>query len=272
MGIFLVLRNNTRRNFRKRSTYVLFVAIPLMVLLFGMVSENIKQKSYVIGVISEQSLEWGAVPEGIRVVSIKPEHANTEVIMGNCDVVVTKDALEKEIQRNTKHTKMEWEEGKEKKNVMKQMLGMVCTVYFVFATLYASKVIRDKKEGGLARFEYAGGKRVEYYMGNLLSTFIVVFCQVAMVLVVLWMVYGENVISGRSAALLTLCISLVSAMVGGIVATLAKSELGANVSVTIFAVLCSVFGGTFLAVEQMPGILGMIGKCSPIYWMICLLG
>lgn len=189
MGIFLVLRNNTRRNFRKRSTYVLFVAIPLMVLLFGMVSENIKQKSYVIGVISEQSLEWGAVPEGIRVVSIKPEHANTEVIMG-----------------------------------------------------------------------------------NLLSTFIVVFCQVAMVLVVLWMVYGENVISGRSAALLALCISLVSAMVGGIVATLAKSELGANVSVTIFAVLCSVFGGTFLAVEQMPGILGMIGKCSPIYWMICLLG
>ena len=107
MGIFLVLRNNTRRNFRKRSTYVLFVAIPLMVLLFGMVSENIKQKSYVIGVISEQSLEWGAVPEGIRVVSIKPEHANTEVIMGNCDVVVTKDALEKEIQRNTKHTKMQ---------------------------------------------------------------------------------------------------------------------------------------------------------------------
>lgn len=278
MAVCLVMKNNLKRSFKRISTYLFLFLIPLGIVLFGVAAESMESKRIQIGVIGTKEnymavAEVFKEAEGIVFQQADKKQVRTDLIMGIYDQVFDadrEDALTqaKKWREETKNTGTKEETNQ---NTVRRMVSMLITLYLVIATIYASKVIYDKEDGVIERFQYAGGKKGRYYAGYFLSTMLVVFMQTAATLVVLRIYNGGMLLSLQKVVLLALVISAVTASFGVGITAVCKKEVSANISASAVAVLCSVMGGTFVAVENMPGVLSVIGSMSPVYWITLLL-
>jgi len=149
-----------------------------------------------------------------------------------------------------------------------RMVSMLLTVYMTISTIYAMKYLHDKKDGAVERFMVSGRNRSSYMMGYFLSNLIITGSQL-FVIITIWKLFDENFsLSFVTLSQITIYILFISNVYGIIITLISNSELMAGVLGSSIAVLLSILGGTFVAVDKMPFALQQISFISPMRWLI----
>ena len=117
----------------------------------------------------------------------------------------------------------------------------------------------------------AGGTKSSYLAGCLFSSSAVTGIQLGIILMI-WSVFDGNfTLSVMKTGILYIYILIVSNLYGILVTMVSKSEMMAGILGSSGAVLFSILGGTFVAVDNMPKILQAFSMCSPVRWLIELI-
>ncbi len=286
MAIYLVTKNNLKRVFQNKWTYLWMVLIPIAVTLIGSLSTRIAMNKVRVGVIAEDSQEMERVTDELRsnrfiefqIVSEDINH--TEQIMGTYQYVI--DTRESESAGKVLLSLRQLEANnlgkcKDMISPMKRIMTMMMTVYMILATLYAAKLIQDKEMGMLERFRLTGFGKRNYFGGYVLSTIIIVTIQVtiAFLLLLLYSKIGKVSWCQETISILRMIASwgmviIVASLYGVLHAFLYKREMTANIMSSSLAIILSILGGTFVSVANMPSVLQAVSWISPIRWLLAL--
>ncbi|MDO5292189.1 MAG: ABC transporter permease [bacterium] len=280
MGTYLVMKNNLTRIFSRANTYLIMMIVPIAIFLFGAITEQITSNELRIGVLGQESdrrdcEEIFLNDNRIKVLQAEFDTVHTDEITGRYDRIVDytkgKKQAEQEIEK-IKADSMEKDTTKQAgMNQEERKLSMLITIYMVIATIYASKEIKDEQEGVKTRFEYAGQRKISYFMGYVGSTFLTVMLQIGIALGSLYLFDRACTIPFVKLMGLGVLISFISSCFAVIIVRITRKELSANITASAIAALSSVLGGTFVAISQMPYILQIFSGLSPVRWIVCLL-
>lgn len=272
MEVYLVMKNNLKRVFQNKITYLWMLLIPAAIGLLGMLSTSIMESRLRIGLLP--GAEMAEIQEKLEALDFAEYRIadratiHTEQIMGTYQCVIdsedSKEAagliegLLSEFQQQEQLTQSGL-------SAPDRAIAMIVTVYLVIATLYAVKLIQDKNAGTVERFCLSGAGRYAYFSGYAASTAIIVAIQVMIVLTVL----GSIPISGiRTSILVWASITGIATLYGVLHAFLFRKEMTANIMSSSLAIILSILGGTFVAVENMPVVLQWLSWLSPIRWLL----
>lgn len=275
MASYLVMKNNIKRLGMKKSTYLIMLLVPLLLSVVGSAGSRIGEQSVRVGIVGELSFQEKVKTvfteqNGILFAAADENSINTDKIMGKYHYILD----EKQAKEEQNNILIQIREaGKESAAVNKlptekRMTAMLLTVYMTAATIYGMKYLRDKKDGIIQRFAVAGCKKVNYITGYFLSNCVITGIQMV-VIFLLWCFFDK----AFSVPLFTLgqiyfFILIVSNVYAMFIIVISKTELMAGVLGASVAVLLSVLGGTFVAVEHMPAVLQKISVISPVNWLL----
>jgi ABC-type multidrug transport system permease subunit len=141
----------------------------------------------------------------------------------------------------------------------------------VFAAIQAAGMIRDKQSGTFARYKFARKSSNGYLLGYTLHTFLITFMQVLLCIGVLLVLQRDFVLTCREGLVLSIIITALSTIYAVVICNLSKSEVQANITASGISAIMSLLGGTFVAIEAMPGLLRLLSLASPIRWVVELL-
>lgn len=274
MEIYLVMRNNLKRLFSNKITYIVLLIVPFLIVASGMISTKFTQDVIRVGIENQNSniAEIFDELDHVQYENVNGKTFHADCIMGNYDYVV--DAENKD-EINSMVLQIQKEEqkllGKKTISVFERQFAMLMTAYLVIATMYAVKCIADREQGVIERFCMTGKKSASYAYGYVWSTLTMVFIQVSIATLCFCLLEEEIQMSFGKAMLIILAISGIATIYGVVIALLSKRDLTANITAASFAVLASILGGTFVAVEEMPKILQFISWISPVRWILELL-
>jgi ABC-type transport system involved in cytochrome c biogenesis permease component len=271
------MKNNLKRILAKKSTYLIMLFIPVLLIFLGSLSVRMGEKQIRVGIVGEQSFL-----EKTQMIFMENDRVNfkmadnssiyTDQIMGKYHFVIMEKETEieqKEIISVIKHALLDENLfGTNELSATHRMVSMILTIYMTIATIYGMKYLQDKKDGALERFIVSGKKKSSYMIGYFMSNFIIIGIQV-FVIFIIWSLFDKN-FSLPFATLLQIFIFMlvISNVYGVIITVVSKSELMAGVLGSSIAVLLSILGGTFVAVDNMPVILQLISNISPMRWLI----
>lgn len=277
MAVYQVMNNNLKRVFQNKMTYIWMLVIPIAIGLFGIFGNRITEKSIRVGIIENQGnaeiLEKLGKLENIQYQIADKDTIHTEQIMGKYQYVIDIDEIEKanavinELEKVT-----EASENTNPLSVSARMAAMLMTAYMVIATLYAAKVIQDRDMGVIERFCLAGEKRLSYFGGYVVSTVVIVGVQIGIAFLLLSVLDKDFLPDMRIKLLAAVMITGITTLYGVIHAFLYKKEMTANIMSSSVAILLSILGGTFVAVEKMPMVLQQISVISPVRWLLEIIG
>lgn len=264
LAAYLVMKNNLKRCFQNKTTYLLIFMIPLLISVVGMISINFAQENLKIGTEGETPQETFAK---VTFVKVKKETLHTDLIMGKSDYILKGDKSE-----DAKNIQMLLDKKTNKSGMTgaKQFIAMLITVYLMIATLYASKQIADQSNKTLERFCYAGNKKRSYLFGTFFSTGTIVFLEVMTALILFYFFAPDFTYSMVQVLELGVQITLITSLFAAILSQLARSEMSANMIAAFFAVFSSIIGGTFIAVNAMPKFLQILSILSPVRWILSI--
>ncbi len=278
MAVYLVMKNNLKRVFQNRLTYLWMMLIPLLIGLVGIFSTSVVESQICVGLIigdenEDALLKIQSELEEMKGVVYKIADQDTihaEQIMGTYRYVIdlnqikeTQAVLE-EIKASTKQQTIITDQI----SATERVLAMIMTAYMVIATLYAVKYIQDKDMGTVERFCLSGAGRASYTGGYIASTAIIVAVQVSVAFVLLILAgciqTDHPVMIGTAWILIVGVVTLY----GVLHAFFCHKEMTANTMSSSLAVIFMILGGTFVAVEKMPVILQWMSLASPIRWLL----
>lgn len=274
MGTFLVMKNNLKRIFANKYTYLLFILVPALLVGAGIIGARMTEKTVRAGLlhpvkeVQEQLESYNYVQYQIA----DAESAQTDFIMGKYHYLI--DA---ENTASAKKLLLEIsEEGSQtgKGNPLsasKRFAAVLLTAYLVIAAIYASKFIQDREQGTLNRVRTTGTRTGQYLMGYAFSTEVIVAVQTAISILFFMIFNRQSEISQGKAIVLTVIISVTASLYGILHAFFCRREMTANIMASSIAVILSILGGTFVAAEQMPLILQKLSILSPMRWIMTLL-
>ncbi len=267
MGIYLVMKNNLKRLFANKMTYLLMFIMPVMIVVGGMAGTQISLNNICVGIINQEEsiLDKWKKFENVQYQIIEGEVVQTDFIMGNYDYIVD---LKNESEVGQFQEILQEKSKNEKKTIstFERQIAMLMTAYFVIATLYATKFIADREQGMIERFCMSGRKLTEYLGGYVLSTSVMVSFQVS--IAVLGFCMLEKKVDCLKMLAVILMISSITTAYGVVHAFLCKREMTANILASSLAVVLSILGGTFVAVEEMPKMIQFFSVVSPIRWVL----
>ncbi|MFA9377433.1 MAG: ABC transporter permease [Lachnotalea sp.] len=277
MASYLVMKNNLNRILAKKSTYLIMLFIPVLLILIGSVSVRTGVGKLRIGIVGDQSFLEKVQMNFIENDRISFKLADnrsihTDQIMGKYHFVLLENSTDIEQKEILRKIKQEITKenlfGTNDLSATHRMVSMLLTVYMTIATIYGMKYIQDKKEGALERFIVSGRKKSSYMIGCFLSNFIITGLQVFVILT-FWSIFDQN-FSSPFIALLQIFIFIlgVSNVYGIIITLLSKSELMAGILGSSIAIILSILGGTFVAIDNMPVVLQQISIISPMRWLM----
>lgn len=258
---YLVMKNNLKRYFQSKTTYILILIIPILISIIGMISINLTVEKIKIGT---ENLVPETNIEKTTFVQIDKDSIHTDYIMGKYDYILQGNEediknIQEIIENRTNKVGLTGE---------KQLVALLITAYLVIATLYASKQIVDQSNKTLERFCYAGNKRRSYLLGTFLSTGIIVFLEVNIALLIFYFITPEFSYSLIEVIGLGLKITAITSIFASILSQITHSEMSANLVAAFFSIFSSIIGGTFIAVDAMPKFLQLLSILSPIRWLI----
>ncbi len=271
MEACLVMKNNLKRVFANKYTYLLMILIPLLLSLSGFAGSNIQVKTIRVGVLNptkdmtEQLVGCNQVKYEIA----DEKAAKTDLIMGKYQYLL--DGKRQSEAEDILAEIMGQQDVVLGLSATSRFIAMLLTAYFVIATVYASKYIQDKEQGMLLRTQAAGVKKGTYLFGYALSTEIIVVIQIAIAMVCFSFVSKEFHMEIGKMMVIVLIISILVTIYATLHVLFCKREMTANIMASSIAVVLSILGGTFVAVEQMPHILQILSVFSPIQWVLALL-
>jgi hypothetical protein len=148
---------------------------------------------------------------------------------------------------------------------------MVLSLFMVFATIHASTYIRDRVSKITVRYQSTGYHQSDYLLGYFFHTLLFTFVQVLVCISSLSLLQQGFTLSLTEVLLITSVIAIMSSIYAIIICSLSKSEVSANIMASSMAGIFAILGGSFVAVEAMPGLLRAFSLASPIRWVVELL-
>ena len=251
---------------------MLLLLVPLLVTMAAVLGNALTEKTLRVGVCNptlelEEQLQNQT---NVQYEIVEPTAVKTEYIMGTYHYVLDGKAENRAVLREIKK---QTKAGKEASGLSdsERFIALLFTVYLVIATVYASKYIQDREGGMLQRAWAAGMKRGQYLMGYFLSTELILFIQITIAMLCFGLLeQGDFLVTGKAVAAVGI-ISISATLSGVLYANFCKREMTANLMASSLAVIFSILGGTFVAVEQMPDLLQKISMFSPVRWILVLL-
>ena len=278
MEAYLVMKNNLKRSFKKKSTYLFMILIPIFIGIAGVLTNYISEGNISVGVLNNPNntikIEELNNIKNIKYSEVNENTINTDVIVGKYDFVLDYNNKEE-----MKLLIREIVTASESKNILSEnnisdterYISMLMTVYLIIATIYAANLNKDRENGTLERFCLAGKKKINYICGYLLSTGIIVFIQVSIAFMFLEIVDKNFTLDISKIILLIFVIMIVSTLYAIVSSLILKKEMRTNIVASSLAMLLSILGGTFIAVDNMPELLQGLSYLSPIRWVLLII-
>ena len=277
MEAYLVMKNNLKRSFKKKSTYLFMILIPIFIGIAGILTNYISEENISVGILnnpnSKIKIEELSKINNIKCSEVNEETKNTDVRMGKYDFVLdysNEDEMRVLIDKII--------EVSENKNILSEnniseierYVAMLMTVYLIIATIYAANLNKDVANGTVERFCLAGKKKINYLCGYILSTGIIVLIQVSIAFIFLRIVDKNFDLNIVKIILLTFVIMIVSTLYAIVSSLILKKEMRTNIVASSLAMLLSILSGTFIAVDNMPQLLQVLSYLSPIRWVLLI--
>lgn len=303
MGIYLVMKNNLKRSQKHRALFIISFLLPVILCcLFGLIRfDKVRLR---VGILeaqdeitdkkdNEELYRLLEQSEGISYAVANAETSNTDLMMGRFHMLLDyrsaastsevqiisyqseerqqllHEALQKMIKDKSPLNLTGFKEPG--LSITERSLTMVLSLFMVFATIHASALIRDRESGVMIRYEYTGYRKLEYILGYFFHTLLITLIQAIICINILSLLQPGFSLSFMEAVILTLAITVMSTIYGVAICTFSKSEVTANVIASSMSGLFAILGGTFVAVEAMPGLLRMLSLASPMRWVVELL-
>lgn len=255
--------------------YLVLVLIPLCIAIIGNISMNTSEKYLKVGILegamTKKVTDCLDENEYIRYETADKKTVNTDLIMKKYDYIIdgaNPNAM-KEVDKLSKLYQTEHYGQINSISSRERILSVYLTVYMVIATLYASKMIQDKKMGVIDRICYSGTNKKQYYFGffGFVCANILLQTIIGFLVIHLW---NKDFLPNSIGAIIgsVLFITIFASLYGILHAVLYKTEMSANIMSSSVAIMLSIIGGTFVGVEQMPKALQVISAISPIRWLI----
>lgn len=277
MEAYLVMKNNLKRSFKKKSTYLFMILIPIFIGIIGVLTNYISEGNISVAVLNNPNstvkIEELSEIKNIKYSEGNEDTINTDVIMGKYDFVLdysNEDEMRVLIDKII--------EVSENKNILSEnniseierYVAMLMTVYLIIATIYAANLNKDVANGTVERFCLAGKKKINYLCGYILSTGIIVLIQVSIAFIFLRIVDKNFDLNIVKIILLTFVIMIVSTLYAIVSSLILKKEMRTNIVASSLAMLLSILSGTFIAVDNMPQLLQVLSYLSPIRWVLLI--
>ena len=277
MEIYLVMKNNLKRVFATKFTYMVMILIPVAISFISILSDSISNSDIRVGVIGDAE-EFEEITDcflrypSIRCERAKADTRHTDMITGKYQYLIdmtegSKNSIKESMQAIITAEKQKQGERLDGIPKTERKFALLLTAYMMIASMYASVMIRDKKNGTMERFCFAGFKKNTYHLGFFASTGLVMLCQLSVAVFILVVFDRSFSVSFGRAVEMILFMAAVASAFGVGVASVLKSELSANITASSTVAILSLLGGTFVPIGQMPEFLKFISIISPIRWL-----
>ncbi|SEW42525.1 ABC transporter permease [[Clostridium] fimetarium] len=278
MEIYLVMKNNLKRNLFKKSTYIIMFLLPIMIAVIGMITSGISQSSIRVGIIADEVVFRDVQARLDKYENIDYEPADvrtihTDRIMNKYHFVLNyldKSDSEGILNEIENLAASGLDKNANKLSQTQRMVSMLMTVYMIIAAVYATKIISDKNNGTFQRFAYSGNSRKKYAFGYVISTGLIVLVQITVAFVILKTFDKEFALTMFKSAEIIATITMITTVYGVTIAFRSKKDMNANICASSIAVIMSLLGGTFVSVSEMPSFLQILSIINPIRWIIWL--
>lgn len=293
MNWIIVLNNNFKRGFCKKSNFLVKFLIPIIVVMLGIAVNYVSNPSFGIGIVaSEQTpkvkttIETLKQTPGIEINNADPNMLNTDMILGKYNAVITftgddfklssiKDKehlshLEELVTRYMADpTPVDTSLLTEYQlSIAGRSTAFILLFLMITATITASLMIKDRHNGTFIRFLYAPQSVVTYIMGNIIYNFVIIYLQFFISMSMLKLLQIPIGIDYWDLLAMGLWIAAMATAFGTCIASLFKSELYAGLMSSCIVLILSLISGTFISFQNMPTGLKHISIISPWRWLI----
>jgi ABC-2 type transport system permease protein len=231
--------------------------------------------------------------EGIRYAPADPDTLNTDLMTGRFQVVLdyreseTAESFELLSYQNEEKTaflKAMLQEAFSKQEPVKltglkpqglsateRSIAMLFTMFLIFSTVHASMLIRDRQNGIISRYSFARKSSTSYAAGFFLQNLVLTFLQLLLCMAALLLIQKDFLLTAKELLLCSVIMAFISSSFAILICLGSRSEVQSNIAASSLAAVMSLLGGTFVAVEAMPGLLRILSYASPVRWAVELL-
>lgn len=301
MGIYLVTINNLKRYFHHKVLLGITLLLPVLVcLIAGAIKPG--SPSLRVGLLYKNGIQQNDAVQnitnilekskGIRFSKANINSYHTDMMTGRYQVVLdlrrSSTASEYKLLTYQSEEKRKLMEEifhqsvlKNKPVILKHMkkegltktertLTLFVTIFMIISSIQASKIIVDRQNGTLMRYQYARRKRTGYLLGSMLYNYNITFIQLLACLLFVIVLQKGMEIKPASGIILCIVIAGIAVLFSTFICLCCKSEVQANITASSLAAVLSLIGGTFITVGSMPGLLKILSYASPIRWILGL--
>lgn len=301
MGIYLVTINNLKRCFHHKMLLGITLLLPVVICLIagaikpgspslrvGLLYQNGVQQKHIAQNITD-ILEKS---KGIRYGRADINSFHTDMMMGRYQVIL-------DLRHSSKASdyKLITYQSKEKRKLLEgifhqsllnnkpvildrmkkegltkteRMLALFVTIFMIISSIQASKIILDRQNGTLMRYQFARRNHTAYLLGSMLYNFVITLIQLLICLLLILLLQRGLEIKPAVGILLCVLIAGIAVLFSTLICLGCKSEVQANITASSLAAILSLVGGTFITVGSMPGLLKILSYASPIRWILGL--
>lgn len=293
MTILTILQHHFKRKMTRKANFLITLLLPVIVVILGIAANAASKPSFTIGILSpepdiksQQIIDTLKKTSGIAVENATPLTLKTDLITGRYFAVIefsaggyhirsikdqqTTDRLSSMIEQYAKNPT-----PADIDPLFQTSLGMpqrICAFMVLFlmisATMNASLITKNRISGTLRRIKLSPCSATSYVAGSVIFNSIITYFQFFIAVSLVQLIQLNTGISYGNYLLMGVWITLFSTAFGTCMAFLFRQEMQVNLFAACFAVLLSLLGGTFIALEKMPPMLQKISVISPIRWFI----
>lgn len=290
MNSFRIVRNNLKRSCNRRTSFIINLIIPIIVVVLGIFANSVSKPSFSIGTINGDNatsiVKALSQTTGITVSEASLNTIKIDLITGKYSAVVdfsksdyelfsvkdkkTNSELKQIINRyKTTPAPINIEEivGTEM-SIAERTIAFMVLFLMITATVTAALMIKDKNNGTMKRYKYSPQKLASYVLGNFIYNYLITFLQF-FISITFMQVIGTNIgISYGNLLITGVWLSGIATAFGTFISSIFQKEMYANLFAAFIALILSLVGGTFITYDNMPTLLQKVSIISPLRWFI----
>lgn len=300
MGTYLVMKNNFRRSLKHKTLFAVTFLLPVILCIvagsirlgkpilrvgvLGMESNSLitEEKDVFYDILNKS--------EDIKYENMKEATLLTDLITGKYQVIldyressnkntfqllsyqkedkiqIFYDTFQEAISNNNPIQIYDFES--KGLTITERSISILMTLFLIFSTLQASRIIRDYQNGIVIRYQFAKRNKFGYVAGYWSYTLLFIYGQVLVCIAALNLVQKGFALNLNEIILLSVTITLIATFFAMLICLGSNSEIKSNILSSALAAVFSLLGGTFVAVEAMPRALRFLSIISPVRWIV----
>lgn len=292
----LIITNRFKRAIYKKRTFLMTLLLPIIAVILGSLANTLSTPQLNIAVGSDFSRNEAmalaqklTVVEGVNSRYLDSTNYKTDLIMGAYDIAlklhsdgsidywtIRKSEEEPKIRQLIHDVQIHPKQtftiadylDVHPLSSIEKILSFMMLMLLITCTVNSSFIIYDKQLGLYERVKSSPMPMSIYVAGNIIYNFLMTYAQIILAMMVVYLIGVHMNIKFSHMLFIGLLMSLVTTSFGTMMAVLFDEELHANLFSSVVALLFSLFGGTFIAFDEMPHLMKSISIISPTRWFI----